>query len=192
MQKGGWVLGMVLLGIAGQACADARSDVLAAFDAAMEKKSYRATSTVEAKGRSTRTVIDVRLPASFHMRSPDTEMIILPGTSWMNSGGQWMKLPMDMSKTVQGLTLSAMKEGANLVRDVKELEPETVAGCAATRYGYRTEGRIMGVDVAADVELAVCDDTGLPVRLVSVDPKGKSRTVIDYDYDTPVDIRAPN
>ena len=50
----------------------------------------------------------------------------------------------------------------------------------------------MGVAAAADVELSICSASGLPTRVVSIDSKSKSRSVIDYDFDAAIDIRAPN
>lgn len=181
-----------VLGANGAAFADARGEVFAAFDAAMAKSSYRAVSVSEYKGRTTESVIQVQPPGSFHMKSPDTEVIVLPAGTWMNAGGQWMKMPMDMSKMLQGISLQAMKDGASLVQDVQELPAASIDGCTTSNYAYRTSGKVLGIRADADVELSVCDDNGLPVRLVSTDPKRKSRTTITYDYDAPVDIRAPN
>lgn len=177
---------------AGDARADARAEVLAAFEKAQAHKSYRVVSTTELEGKPVVTTIDVQLPASFHMKNPDTEMIVLPGATWMNQGGQWMRLPMDMSGMVKNMTLQAMREGADLVKSVEETGQETVEGCASSLYKYRTEGRVMGIDATADVQLAVCDSTGLPVRAISEDAKGRGRTVITYDYEAAVDIRPPN
>jgi hypothetical protein len=181
-----------LAALSSQALADARGEVMAAFEAAMAKKSYRAVSVSEHRGKSFESQIQVQLPGSFHIKSPESEVIVLPSGTWMNAGGQWMKLPMDMSKMIQGISLTAMKEGANLVQDVRELPDAEVAGCASSQYAYRTSGEVMGIKADADVEIAICDDTGLPVRIISTDIKGKSRTTITYDYEAPVDIRAPN
>jgi hypothetical protein len=181
-----------LLGASAHALADARDDVMAAFEATMAKKSYRAISVSEYKGRSMQSVIQVQLPGSFHIKSDESEVIVLPAGTWMNAGGQWMKLPMDMSKMIQGVSLQAMKDGASLVQSVSELPDSVIEGCAASNYAYRTSGKVMGIQADADVELSVCDETGLPIRVVSSDPKGKTRTTITYDYESPVDIRAPN
>lgn len=181
-----------LAGLSSQAQADARADLMAAFEAAMAKQAYRAVSVSEYKGKTLESQIQVQLPGSFHIKSPESEVIVLPSGTWMNAGGQWMKLPMDMSKMIQGISLKAMKEGADLVQDVRELPDATVEGCAASNYAYRTSGKVMGINADAEVEIAICDDTGLPIRIVSADPKGKSRTTITYDYESPVDIRAPN
>ena len=175
---------------AGPVHADARSEVLAAFEKAMQRASYRVVSNTTSGGREMRSTIDVQLPASFHMKNPDTEVIVLPGATWMNQGGQWMKLPMDMSSMLKGMTLKAMREGADALQDVRVLGNETIDGCEATNYAYRAEGKVMGVQTDADLQVAVCGDSGLPVRAVSDDGKG-NRTVIEYDYEAEIDIRPP-
>ena len=175
---------------AGPAHADARGEVLAAFEKAMQRASYRVVSNTTSGGREMRSTIDVQLPASFHMKNPDTEVIVLPGATWMNQGGQWMKLPMDMSSMLKGMTLKAMREGADSLQDVRVVGNETIDGCESTKYAYRSEGKVMGVQTDADLQVAVCKDSGLPVRAVSDDGKG-NRSVIEYDYDAEIDIRPP-
>jgi hypothetical protein len=187
--KAPFVLFAVAALFAADARADARADVFAAFEKAMARQSYRTVATTDTGGRSITTTIDVQLPASFHMKNPDVEVIVLPGATWMNQGGQWMKLPMDMSAMVKNMTVQAMKESAGLVQDVTEEGSETIDGCDATLYRYRTAGKVMGIQADADVQLAICD--GLPVRAITSD-KGKNRTVVSYDYDAKVDIKAPN
>lgn len=183
----------VLLGmfLSFQASADPRAEVIAAFDAALAKQAYHVTTVTQVRGKDYESRVAVQLPGSFHMTSPDSETIVLPRGSWMKMNGEWMKLPMDMSKMVQNLTFEAMKNGEKYVQDVEATGSETVEGCAARNYRYRTEGKVMGFKADSTVDLSVCEDTGLPVRLISTDAKGKSRTELRYDFSTPVEIRAP-
>lgn len=180
------------LAFAPSAFADARDAVMQAFEKAMADGSYRAQMTSEYRGKQQQSTLQMQGPDRFHMKNADTEVIVLPGGTWMNAGGQWMKLPMDMSQMIRGMTVTAMRDGANLMKDVKQLGSENVNGCDATLYAYRADGKVMGFKSEADVTVAICGSSGLPVRVISTDLKGKSRTVIDYDYDAPVDIRAPN
>lgn len=191
LDSGSIVAGLVLALWGAQAAAGPREDVMAAFEKAMARDAYRATSTTDADGSTVETLISFRKPGSFHMRNPQTEVIVLPEGTWMKSGGEWMQLPMDMSSMIQGMTLTAMKQAASLIQQVEARGSEAVAGCDSTLYAYRTEGKVMGINASADVELAVCDDTGLPIRVVSSDPRTQARTTLVYDYDTPVEIRAP-
>lgn len=178
--------------VASPVLADARADVMQAYEKAMAQDAYRVQMTSEHRGQSTKTTVDVQPPDRFHMRSPETEVIVLPGATWMNNAGQWMKLPMDMSSMIRGMTLTAMRDGANAMQDVQRIGSEAVNGCESTAYSYRAQGEAMGIKAEADVTMWVCDATGLPVRMISSDTKSKTRTVLDYDYESAIDIRPPN
>lgn len=177
--------------LATDAAADARADVFASFEKAAAQKSYRATSVTDTGGQLVESRIDVETPGSFHLKNADMEVVALPGATWMNQGGQWMKLPVDMSGMMKNVTLTAMRDGAKLVKDVEQLADATIAGCESSVYSYRSEGKVMGVDTRAKVEVAVCDATGLPVRIVSEDLGGNGTTTVVYDYTADVEIKAP-
>lgn len=173
------------------ASADPRAEVVAAFEAALAKQAFHVTTVTQVRGKDYESRAAVQLPGTFHMTSPDSETIVMPEGSWMKMNGEWMKLPMDMSKMVQNLTFEAMRNAEQYVQDVEARGSETVAGCDAKNYRYRTRGKVMGFKADSIVDLSVCEDTGLPVRVISTDAKGKSRTELRYDFATPVTIRAP-
>lgn len=171
--------------------ADPRDEVIAAFDAALAKQAYHVTTITQVRGKDYATRVAVELPGSFHMTSPDSETIVLPRGTWMKMNGEWMKLPMDMSKMVRNLTFEAMKNGERYVQEVEATGSESVLGCDSRNYRYRTDGEVMGFKAKSTVDLSVCGETGLPIRLISTDAKGKSRTELQYDFTTPVSIQAP-
>lgn len=192
MKWSGLGFAMLAASLSSPAWADAKGEVHAAFEKAMAQKSYVATTRTQVRGRTVESRIAVQTPDRFHMKTDESEVIVIPGGSWMKQGGQWMRLPMDMSAMVRSSTLTALREASNLVKDVRQTGSGVVGGCEATNYSYRTEGKVMGFDAAATVELSVCDDTGLPVQVVSEDAKGKQRTTVTYDFRSEVDIRPPN
>ncbi len=172
-----------------QAMADERAAVVDAFSKAMEKGRYSAEMVTEVKGRPYTTQMKVVFPDRFHMKSPDAEFIILPQGTWMNAGGQWMKMPMNMSKVIAGHSKQAMEQGMAAVVNVSRVGTAEVKGCTSDLYSYRAEGEYMGLKNSGDVEAAVCRDSGLPVRLVS---KGRDSVTIHYDFESEVEIRPPN
>jgi hypothetical protein len=177
--------------ICSTASADARQELVNAFERAMAQGRFIAT--VETEGKRASTVeMRVQLPDRFHMRTADTEMIILPQATWMNADGQWMKFPMNMSKAIEGYSQRGIEEGMAALRDVREVGRANVQGCDSTLYAYRTEGKFMGVESRSDVEAAICGETGFPVRLVSQDRKGRPEAAILYDFSTDFEIRPPN
>lgn len=190
MKKSYWLALPALMLVAAQAHADARGDVIAAYDKAFAKGRYIATVTGDSRGKQQRTTVRVQLPDSFHIIVDANETIVLPGATYMKMGAQWMQLPIDMSQMVKNVSMDAYKNGANSVQDVREIGSRNVAGCDSTLYAYHVDGKAMGLRSEADVELAVCNSSGLPVQAVSIGKK--DRSTVDFDYDTPFEIMRPN
>ncbi|MEZ5545967.1 MAG: hypothetical protein R3F10_12395 [Lysobacteraceae bacterium] len=189
MKKLTWLVLPALMLAASQAHADAKSDVIAAYEKAYAKGRYTATMTGESRGKAQRTTVRVQFPGSFHIITDASEIIVLPGGTYMKAGAQWMQVPVDMSKMVENVSMNAYKEGANAVQDVREIGSRNVGGCNATLYAYRVDGKTMGLRNEADVELAVCNSSGLPVQVVSADKKNRSS--VDFDFETSFEIKRP-
>ena len=173
----------------GAALADDRATVIEAFTKAMAKGQYTAQMVSQVKGRPYTTELQVVFPDSYRMKSPDAEFIILPKGTWMNAGGQWMKVPMNMSKMIAGHSKQAMEKGVDSLTDVRRAGTEDINGCTSDIYHYRASGEYMGLKNSSEVQAAICRDSGLPVRLVS---EGRESVTIHYDFESPVTIRAPN
>jgi hypothetical protein len=172
--------------------ADARDDVVAAWQKTLDHGSYRMRMEVESRGRTTIQELDVQLPASFHMRSPDSEMIMLPQGTWMRVDGNWMQMPMNMSRMVDAYSSDAIEEGKRGLVEVERIGEGMVEGCDAISYRYTTRGKFMGITSDSTTEMAVCKDSGLPRKLTSTSGKRGQDTVrIVYDFDTAIDIRPP-
>lgn len=185
--------GILLAGAlaAGPALADARQEVVDAFTKAFSRGEYIAVITTDVKGRPYVMRMQVEWPNKFHMKNPDTEMVILPQGTWMNAAGRWMKVPMDMSKMIEGYSKEAVDQGLQGMVDVRETGSEDINGCTAKVYQYTATGQFMGVKNKSDVEVAVCGDSGYPVRLKTLEKGSGEAVSISYDFDANVDIRAP-
>lgn len=177
--------------LAGNAVAGPREDLIAAFGKAMAGGSYTAEVIAKVKGADYPTRMQVQWPDRYHMKTPDTEMVILPGATWMNAGGQWMKMPMDMSKMIQGYSKQAMDEGVAGIGEVSVTGSETINGCESTLYSYTATGKFMGVENSSQAEVAVCGSSGLPVRMITGKPGDADRVVVNYDFAAEVSIQAP-
>lgn len=183
----------VFFGFASGAHAGPREDVLEAWQRALDRGAYSMVMSTESRGREHRTEMDVRLPMSFHMRSPESEMIMLPEGTWMKVNGSWMKMPMNMSKAVEGYSKDAIEEGKRGLGEVEVVGEGLVEGCEATTYRYTSRGKFMGMKGDSEAQLAVCKDSGLPRLLTSTSgSKRRPDTVrIVYDFESAVDIRPP-
>lgn len=177
---------------AGVAHAEPRDDIVAAFRKAMDDGSYRMVMNVPTPQGPMETTMDVELPDRFHMKHAQGEFIVLPEGTWMNAAGNWMKAPMDMSQMTESFSQQAMEDGIAAIQNVRVIGEETIDGCDATRYAYDARGEILGNSTDSEVEVAICNDSGLPVAM-STTERGSGQSVsIRYDFDAEIDIRAPN
>lgn len=171
---------VIALALPSLALADARQELISAFGKAFDREAYRIE--VDSPGqRGGQAQIDVQLPDRFHMRSEEGEFIIHPQGTWAKHGGQWMKMPMDMSAMVASYAQPSREEAEAQLTEVERVGEEEVRGCASTLYRYRNED---GTAIAA-----VCRATGYPTRIQT---EGREAVTLYYDFDTAIDIRPPN
>lgn len=180
----------LLMAVATPSLADDRDELVAAFSKAFAKGSFRAEMNTLVDGKPMRVRTDVQWPDRFHMTMPEMEVIILPQGTWMNAAGvgQWMPVPMDMSEMIKGYSKQGMDAGLAALKDVTKSGSAEVAGCTSTLYRYRSAGEFLGTTHDSVAEAAICDATGLPVRVVT---EGKDPVTVMYDFETAIDIRPP-
>jgi hypothetical protein len=172
--------------------ADARDEVIAAWENAMARGSYRMQMSTESRGRTQSQEIDVQLPSSFHMRSPETEMVMLPQGTWMRVNGSWMRMPVNVSQMAEAYSADAIEQGKQSLQQVERVGEGMVEGCDAVSYRYTSSGKFMGIRSDSTTEMAVCKDSGLPRLLTSTSGGRRADTVrIVYDFDAAIDIRPP-
>ncbi len=193
----GAALAVLLAGFAAPAVAGPKEEILAAHEAMVAKGKFRTVGVSESDGTTTRIENTVVWPDRYAMRA-DTdgsvmEYIILPGTTWMKQGGQWMKLPMDMSRMIQSMTPEAMRQAYEGMSNVEQLADDSVDGRDAEVYRYDSRVTVMGITASSKVTLWIDTDTGLPLKQ-EVDGEAmrtKSRTVQTYTFDDSIEINAP-
>lgn len=172
--------------------ADARDEVIAAWENTMARGSYRMQMSTESRGRTQSQEIDVQLPSSFHMRSPETEMVMLPQGTWMRVNGSWMRMPVNVSQMAEAYSADAIEQGKQSLQQVERVGEGVVEGCYAVTYRYTSSGKFMGIRNDSTTEMAVCKDSGLPRLLTSTSGGRRADTVrIVYDFEAAIDIRPP-
>jgi len=185
--------------VAAPASASADAEVRAAVEkslaAMLAKGSFRVDSTAEVQGGDQQSVIEAVWPDRFRVRSVTlgTEFIAVPGGTWMNSGGSWVRMPMDMSAMTRAFSYEAMREGLASITNAEVLGTEDVGGRRARVYAYDQSGTIMGIRSESRVKAWIDDSTDLMLRL-EVDGRvmgQSSRTINVYDWDAEVSIEAP-
>lgn len=184
-------MAVLLMPLASAALADPQAEVESTFRKVMADKSYNAVITSEAKRRTTVIHMLVQLPDRFHMKTEGMEVIILPEGTWMNASGQWMRSPVNMSQMIAGYTGEAMEKGIGSIGKVEYVGEEDVQGCTSKNYRYSQSGEFMGMKSQGESLLSICQSNGKPVRIVSKEAGKSDSVTITYDWDTPVNIRAP-
>ena len=185
--------------VAPSAHANADDEVRAAIGkshaAMVAKGAFRVDSTTEMQGGNQQSVIEAVWPDRFRIRSitQGTEFVVVPGGTWMNSGGSWMRMPMDMSAMTQAFSDQAMRDGLASIANAEVLGTEEVGGRKARVYAYDQSGTVMGIRSESRVKAWIDDATDLVLRM-EVDGKAmgqSSRTINVYDWDAKVSIEAP-
>jgi hypothetical protein len=173
--------------------ADAKSELMAAYDKTMAVKAFRATSNIVTGKHQMKSVAEVVWPDRFHITTDDVETIVLPGASYMKQGGKWMKLPMDMSMMTKQFSADAMKKNAEAMTNIKAEGVGNYAGEVCNKYSFDVSMKIMGVQSDSHQVSCVSNKTGLVIH-ISSDGKamGKStHSEVDYVYDSTIEIKAP-
>ncbi len=177
--------------------AAARAELIGLWSKMIESKdvAYRADMTsTDKKGRSYETKMEVRWPNQFRIRSQGSDMIILPQGTWMNAGGSWMKMPMDMSKMIQQFTPEATKASMEGLKAVRALGDAEVNGKDCKQFSYDFDAKVAGIRSSGTATIALDKESGYPVRVETVgEAMGqKSTTITNYEYDPAIRIVAPN
>jgi hypothetical protein len=151
--------------------------------------------TTDKKGRETRSQMRTNWPNRFHMKSADTEFIIIGDSTWMKPEGQgWMKFPMSMKKIIDQYTPEVMKASMDGMTNVRHVGDEDVDGVSCKVFSYDFDVKVMGFRSKGTSTIYLSKDTGYPARVVT-DGEAlgeRSKTVVDYSYDPNIRVGAPN
>lgn len=195
----------LVLACVGLAPAAVRADDLAAraelmglwakmFDARDLAFSAKIAST-DKKGRVTNSEMRTNWPNKFHMKSQESEFIIIGDGTWMKpEGGNWMKFPMSMSKMIDAYKPEMMKASMEGTRNVRMLGDESVNGRDCKVFAYDFDVKMMGIRSAGTSTIYLDKASGYPTR-IETDGEAmgqRSKTVVDYSYDPDIRIVAPN
>ena len=117
-------------------------------------------SSTDKKGRVTRSDMRVNWPNRFHMKSAESEFIIIGDNTWMKPEGQgWMKFPMSMKKVIDQYTPEVMKASMDGMTNVRFVGDEEVNGVACKVYGYDFDRVLVDeIDGAAQVRFEPKDN----------------------------------
>lgn len=176
---------------------DARAELIGLWQKMTSQRdlAFRVNSTTTpAKGKPMKSVMEVRWPNRFHMKNDQSEMIILPGGTWMNMDGNWMKMPIDMQKMIAQFTPEMMEKSMEGTQNVRFVGLDTVNGAPVKVYEYDFNVEVMGINSSGTSKIFLSLAQGYPLRMETTGKAmGKvSTTVNEYEYDDSISISAPN
>jgi len=132
--------GLLALAFAGQAAADARADVHAAFQKNLAARSYRATMTDLATGKQVSTV-EFQAPDRYRVKAAGApESVIAAGFMYMQMNGKTMKVPLPAGTMEKFRSDAAWKKmEANTL--ITETGTGTVGVEGARKFHWITSGK---------------------------------------------------
>lgn len=169
--------------------ADASQELKAALNKLVDQTEYRLNVTVSGQPD---TVVDVQLPNKLHIKNAQMEMVMINDAVWMNMAGQWMAVPKQATGNVNLMEKydpEAVRKTFHNISDLTVVGNEQIKGCDAKVYQYKAKEVQQGKEYVTDSVTAVCQDTGLPVRM-NTTSEGMQSTV-HYDFDAKINIQAP-
>ncbi len=176
---------------------DARAELLGLWGKMFAERDLAFSAkiaTTDKKGRVTQSEMRANWPNRFHMKSAETEFIIIGDSTWMRPEGQnWMKFPMNMSKIIDAYKPEAMKAANEATTNVRQLDDATINGHDCKVFAYDFDAKVMGIRSKGSSTVYLDKASGYPVRAeTDGEAMGQhSKTVVDYTYDAGIRVIAP-
>ncbi len=183
----------------GQAALDLFNEIA---KAQAEQKTMRANMTSEKSGVVTEMVIELVRPDRMASRgSAGGDIIFVPeGTYMRQPGGEWTKVPFDMSAAITEMMSQTTAEDLLQYLNIDSLRAAgagIVDGKPCWVYEYETTIDVVNITVQTQAKIWVGIADKLPYKTVSVthssdDPAGVTTTAtILYEYGLDLKIEAP-
>ncbi len=175
----------------GLALADARADLVSAYQKMMDGRFESQTVTSDG-GKDQRIVARYDTMRRVHMTTPDMEIVMTPEGTWMRAGDEWMQPPFDMGGMMKRFMPTSIDQLQSGLSNVKEEGMQPVDGKSLRAISYDQNMSVMGIDVTSHNK-AFLDSSGRIVRAESTgEAMGrKSSTVQTIRYDDSIRVEKP-
>jgi len=173
------------------AAADAREDVFRAYQKMMDSRFTVDITTVSDKD-TMRSHGDYDTVERIHFKNDKMEMIVIPEGTWMRTGNEWMKPPVDMSGMVKQFIPKSVDDMRAATKSATDGGMTTWNGAPAHALTYEVDTTIMGIHVVSTNKIYV-NGAG---QIVHAESDGeamgrKSHTTQDVRYDDSIRVVAP-
>jgi hypothetical protein len=182
--------GLALVSVAAHA-ADARDDVFKAYQKLMAS---RFAVDINTSGDSTtmKSHGEYDTVERIHFRNDRMEMIVVPEGTWMKTGGEWTKPPMDMSGMVKQFVPKSIDDLRAMTKNAADQGATDWNGHSVHLYTYDVDTTVMGIHVTSTNRIFV-NASG---QIVHAESDGeamgrKSHTTQDIRYDDSIRVNPP-
>jgi hypothetical protein len=184
------LLGLLLAATTASA-ADARDEVFKAYQKMMGSK-FTIDITTTTGSDTMKSHGDYDTVERIHFKSDKMEMIVLPEGTWMRTGDDWMKPPVDMSGMIKQFVPRSIEDMKAVTKNVTDGGMTMWNGTPVHAYAYSVDTTMMGIHVTSTNKIFV-NASG---QIVHVESDGeamgrKSHTMQDVKYDDSIKVNAP-
>ncbi len=185
------LFGLLLASTAASA-ADARDDVFKAYQKMMGSK-FTIDITTTTGSDTLKSHGDYDTVERIHFRNDKMEMIVLPEGTWMRTGKEWTKPPVDMGGMVKQFVPRSIDDMKAVTKSATDDGMTTWNGTPVHAYSYAVDTTMMGTHVTSTNRIFV-NASG---QIVHVESDGeamgrKSHTTQDVKYDDGIKVSAPS
>jgi len=182
--------GLALVSIAAHA-ADARDDVFKAYQKMMRSK-FTVDITTTNGSDTLKSHGEYDTVDRIHFKNDKMEMIVLPEGTWMRTGKDWMKPPMDMSGMVKQFVPKSIEDLRAMTKNAADQGAGTWNGQNVHAYTYDVDTTVMGIHVTSTNKIFL-NASG---QIVHAESDGqamgkKSHTTQDIRYDDSIRVNPP-
>jgi hypothetical protein len=182
--------GLVLATVATGAM-DAREDVFKAYQKMMGSK-FSVDITTLSGNDTMKSHGDYDTVERIHFKNDKMEMIVLPEGTWMRTGKDWTKPPVDMGGMVKQFIPKSIEEMRVATKSATDDGMSTWNGTPVHIYTYAVDTTMMGIHVTSTNKI-YANTAG---QIVHAESDGeamgrKSHTTQDIRYDDSIKVVAP-
>jgi hypothetical protein len=181
----------LVLATAATGATDAREDVFKVYQKMMGAR-FSVDITTVSGNDTMKSHGDYDTVERIHFKNDKMEMIVLPEGTWMRTGKDWSKPPVDMGGMVKQFIPKSIEEMRAATKSATDDGMSTWNGQPVHVYSYRVDTTMMGIHVTSTNNIYV----NAAGQIVHAESDGeavgrKSHTTQDIRYDDGIKVVAP-
>ena len=176
---------------------DPKADVIAASKKLIDLPQFAAKMQGQGK-TNIQMELEYQAPDHFHMTSVGgasearNEMVVIGKDFYMSYNGKWMKMPNSAGMSMPNIKQYFDEQGLKMLKEVDYVGEDTIDGKPMHVYRYHSDQVNANTPMSYSSKIWVGSGDGLPHRIELTYDQGELKSMtVNYDFDKPVDIKAP-